>query len=138
VSDPGPSRKLSTLLFFALDHGVDSVRSGGPLIPFLLTESQGERKLERFVANRLEDALDNAVRRANDLPIGAERWAIAYDGYLTVGGTRHDAIYVEGVERGAGRSFVLAQRYVPKTRFRSLKAVGNPALLPSPHRLVPD
>ena len=33
------SQELIELAFAALDHGIDSVREGGPLIPFVMTES---------------------------------------------------------------------------------------------------
>jgi hypothetical protein len=54
-----PSPKLMDVIFLALDHGIESVKSsGGPLIPFVVTEGS-ERKLDVFVLEQLEEALAN-------------------------------------------------------------------------------
>jgi hypothetical protein len=50
---------------------------------------------------------------------------------MTLEGTRFDAVPVEGHERGAVRSYVLAQRYIPAGRLRKLQTIGNPAALGS-------
>ena len=50
------SEEFADLVFFALDHGVDSVRaSSGPLIPFVVVEQDGKRELHRFATQRLEE-----------------------------------------------------------------------------------
>lgn len=56
-----PSDALSDLVFFGLDHGVDSVREGGPLVPFAVVERDGSRELARTVATTLEEGLARGV-----------------------------------------------------------------------------
>jgi hypothetical protein len=129
------SKALIDLLTFALHHGVESVREGGPLVPFVVTETSGERELHRFVAERLEQGLDEATAFGNAQLAGMERCVLAYDRYLTTpGGGRRDAIYVEGIERRRPESIVLAQRYAPRRRLRRFSTIGDPALLASAHR----
>ena len=42
------SQELIDVAFAALDHGIDSVREGGPLIPFVMSETGSERTLTRY------------------------------------------------------------------------------------------
>lgn len=124
-----PSESLAALMFLALDHGVDSVRGGGPLIPFLMTEGR-EKKLQRFVTERIEQGLAKAQQAASSLNATTSSYAIAYDGYITVEGAKYDAIMVEAAERGATTGFLFAQRYKPKKGFFSrFKTIGNAAFL---------
>jgi hypothetical protein len=124
-----PSAELMDLVFVALDHGIDSIKDGGgPLIPFAVTESADGRKLDRFVAETLEECQERArqhVWAADD----AVRAAIAYDGFVTIEGERSDAVFVQGQERGRPVSVVLAQRYRPGGRLKRFQTIGNPAAL---------
>ena len=127
------SQELIDLAFAALDHGIDSVREGGPLIPFVMTESDEGRTLDRFASDLLEDAVAQAiasVQASRSQP--GTRHVLAYDGYLTLPtGERFDAIYAEGVEAGTEVVMSLAQRYRPKRSLRKFETIGNPALLPA-------
>lgn len=124
-----PTENLMELVFLALDHGIDSVRSGSPLIPFFMTEGD-EKKLQRFAAERLEEGVAKAQEAASSLDAATQAYAIAHDGYITVEGTKYDAILVEAAERGSPTGFVFAQRCRPKKGlFRGLKTIGNVALL---------
>jgi hypothetical protein len=119
---------LATLAFMAPDHGIDSIREGGPLTPFVMHEDRdGQRHLNRFVAETLEEGVGRAREFARD-DVPAERIAVAWDGYLTVDGVRSDAIFVEAQETGETSSVILAQRYRPKARLRKFETIGNPAL----------
>jgi hypothetical protein len=127
------SQELIDLAFSALDHGIDSVREGGPLIPFVMTESAEGRTLDRFDSDLLEDAVAQAithVQASRSQP--GTRHVLAYDGYLTLPtGERFDAIYAEGVEAETDVVMALAQRYRPKRSLRRFETIGNPALLPA-------
>jgi hypothetical protein len=58
MTEPNP--KLMDIIFLALDHGIESVRSsGGPLTPFVITQGS-ERNLTRCASEKLEEALANA------------------------------------------------------------------------------
>ncbi len=124
------SQKFADLVFLALDHGVDSVRaSGGPLIPFVVFEQDGKRELHRFAAERLEEGQKRAREAIAAFPASVNAYAMAYDGYIAVQGTKFDAILVEASERGRPAGVRMAQRYTPKKFLQSFQTLGNPALL---------
>jgi hypothetical protein len=89
------------------------------------------RSIVRFAAVTLEQGLGEAVVhvRARRDETGT-RHALAYDGYLTVDGSRSDAIYVEAVEPGSVEVMVIAQRYRPKRALKKFETIGRPALVP--------
>jgi len=123
------SKQFSDLVFFALDHGIRSVEDGaGPLIPFVVFEGGSERKLQRFVAQQLEQSLAQARAAVEKFSLDVQAYAIAHDGFVTVNGERFDAILVEASERGR-RGVVLGQRYRPKTAAQSFQRIGNAAFL---------
>ena len=126
MSEIDASEELADLAFFALDHAVDSVSAGGPLVPFAVTEDGDGRNLTRFAAESLEEGQANARESALTAE-NAMRVAIAFDGYLTVEGERSDAVFVEAQERGKESGIILAQRYRPGGRFKRFATIGNPA-----------
>jgi hypothetical protein len=123
------SQQFADLVFLALDHGIDSIRAGGPLIPFIVIERAGERTLQRFAAERLEQGEAQARQALASLPLDVAADAFAYDGFITVEGTKTDAILVEASERGRAAGIRMAQRYSPRKLLRSFQTVGNPALI---------
>ena len=131
------SDELMELVFLAIDHATDSVRQGGPLIPFTVTVSNGERQLRRFGAERLEDGLAQARRSVDQEKASLAAYAIAHDGYVTVQGERSDAVFVEAGEAGEEHAAVFGQRYRPKRRLKKFEAVGNVAHVGNePNRLA--
>ena len=124
------SQEFADLVFLALDHGVDSVReSGGPLIPFVMFVNNDELMLQRFATERLEEGPEQAREAIAALPASVMAYALAYDGYITIEGTKFDAILVEASERGRPAGVRMAQRYSIKKSLQSFQTVGNPALL---------
>ncbi len=124
------SQQFADLVFLALDHGVDSVRgSGAPLTPFVMVEQGGKREIHRFAAERLEEGQQRAREAVAAFPASVTAYALAYDGFITVQGTKFDAILVEASERGRAAGVRMAQRYTPKKFLRRFQTVGNPALL---------
>jgi len=123
------SKTLGDLMVFALDHGIDSIRQGGPLVPFAMSESNGKRSLNRFVAEPYEKAVAETKASIAKLPQQARIYAIAYDGFVTVSGKKYDAIIVHGAEREKGKAYLLAQRHVPSTNGKPLETVGNLAYI---------
>ena len=132
------SEAAARLVFVALDHAIDSIRDGGPLVPFVITDLAGVHDLTRFAAGDLGHAgdlgasVERAVEHVRSLAIGPDDSAVvAYDGYLsTVPDGRQDAIFVEAID-GLGHVAFVAQRYRPKGRLRGFEVLGNPALLPA-------
>jgi hypothetical protein len=105
-SDINPSEEFASFFFLAIDHGFDSIESGGgPLTPFAMTVSaSGEKSLHRFAADRLEQGLEMARSHVAANRESVSKYAIAWDGYVTLRGKRTDAILVEAGERGDNRA----------------------------------
>jgi hypothetical protein len=125
------SKRLADIAFFALDHGIYSIQDGAePLIPFVISEqADSKRKLSRYMADRLEESVAQARLAVSQLPSDVTAYAVAHDGYVTIEGTKYDAILVEASERGRTTAVIMAQRYIPKTAQQSFQRVGNPAML---------
>lgn len=100
------------LSWSVLDHAVESLADGEPLIPFAVVLQGPEQRLHRFVADTLEEGIAHGRAFLAQLPEG-EVAAFAFDGYLTRDGERTDAVYVEVHRRGQPSSGCLAQRYIP-------------------------
>ncbi|MEK7954256.1 hypothetical protein [Luteolibacter soli] len=121
------SDALAELVFLSLDHAVASVGEGGPLIPFLIIEKDGDRTLSRFMADHLEDSVAQGRLALSQLPEGTSAYAFAYDGYVTVEGQRNDAVIVEASEVGKSAAIQLAQRY--SAEGGNFQTIGNAAFL---------
>jgi hypothetical protein len=118
------SQEFADLVFFALDHGINSIREGA-LAPFIVYVQNGKRSLHRYAADTFEASLVEARKAASHLPPTVSACVIAYDGNVTVNGVKSDAIIVEGAEKGNPIGMKLAQRYNPKRFLKALKTVGN-------------
>lgn len=128
--------ELAELISLTLDHGVSSVEEGDALIPFVLTEAGGQREIHRFVDEQpqgisLEGSLDRARKYVETLPQEVDRYTLAYDGYVTVEGNKHDAILVEAREVATPIPLLFAQRYQPKRTLRKARKIGTPIYLGS-------
>lgn len=121
------NKALNGLMFLALDHSIDSISEGCPLIPFALIKTAGKPDLTRIQIERLEDSR-NAAKEVV-IEKNPKMYAIAYDGYFTVGDKKFDAIIVEAGQRGEKKALKLCQRYVPKKFLRKFTKIGNPAYL---------
>ena len=138
-----PSEELLDLVSMALDHGFGSISDGksGPLIPFVLFETaDGSRQLNRFVADDLQQSVQRALEHVEQLDHQVVRYAVAYDGYVTMSGTKWDAILVQAGERGHQTGVAVGQRYQRKTGWfaKGFEQVGNAAILgPADQRLHP-
>jgi hypothetical protein len=123
------SEMLLSLMFAALDHGIDSVRLGGPLIPFVMIQRGEERGLTRFVSELLEDAVAEARKYIAENAATLQAYALTVDGYFTINEHKFDAILVEGEERGSGFALQFAQRYTPFDGDTPLETIGNAAYI---------
>jgi hypothetical protein len=131
-----PPTEFNDLMFLALDHGLSCIEDGnGPLIPFAMTHTKGgERKLQRFVCDRIEEGIDRAKAFVEEHYNEISMYAVAWDGYITLEGKKWDAIFVEAGMRDRFTGYLLCQRY--KTRKKLFRkenvAEGNPALVGNP------
>lgn len=106
--------ELMRVAGFALAHAVWCVSDNEVLIPFIIQQSDGERQLVRFTAERLEDGVAEARRRVAENPAGAASAVILFDGYATIDGDRNDALVLEAFDHASGsQPFNIYQPYRP-------------------------
>lgn len=123
--------EVKHLAELSLSHALESVvAEGGPMTPFAVLEGPDGRVVGRF-PGALEQAEQRARAhvRAADVP----RAAVAWDGYITVGGVRQDAVFVEASDRGRA-SVVVAHRY--RETVEGTVVVGRPVLVRSGDALL--
>jgi len=125
-----PSPELLELILFALDHGIESVRGGGALVPFLLTTGSGRPTLARFVADSLDRSREMVAEAAGKLPADVNLYAFAVDGYLRAEtGDQNEAIIIEAGQRGTTTAFLFAQTYQPKEVAQEFQVLSQPTLV---------
>ena len=129
VPDPALWREtlppeLRTLAEITLAHALEEVvDAGSPMRPIAVTEVHDGRVLCRFDGDP-----SAAVERARSQARASEgpRAAVAWDGWLTVGGIRQDAIVVHASERGS-TGVIVAHRY--RETLDGTVVVGKPVLV---------
>lgn len=120
----GLSPAVRTLAEITLAHALDAVvADGSPMRPFVVVDDDGGRVLARFEGEP-GAAVDRARghARASDAP----RAAVAWDGWLTIGGVRQDAVVVQASDRGHG-GVTVAHRY--RETLEGVVVVGRPVLV---------
>lgn len=94
-------------------HAIWCVSDGGPLTPMLAMEMPGGQiKMQRQVAERLEDAAHHVQEALERNGEGAVRAASLVDGYMTLDDGKTDAILIDIRVYGVGaRSLSMAVPY---------------------------
>jgi hypothetical protein len=99
------------------------VAAGSPMLPFVVLEDASGRRMTRFDGDPVA-AIDHA--RAYAEGSGADRAAVCWDGWLTVGGVRQDAVVVQASDRRRS-GVVVAHRY--RETLEGVVVVGKPVLV---------
>lgn len=128
------SPELRTLTEITLAHALEAVvATGTPMLPFIITEAEVPQDADagcapRRTLHRFEGELGAAVEKAREhaRAFDGPRAAIAWDGWLTVGGIRQDAVVVQASERGR-TGVVVAHRY--RETLEGVVVVGRPVLV---------
>jgi hypothetical protein len=124
--------ETAELAGFIAAHAIWSVSDGETLIPMLGSEdAAGERKLTRFMTEKLEDGVAQGRKAMADDKRRSGRAAFAFDGYITLADGKTDAVFVEARDHASGQPFVIAIPY----RHQKSKggfAVYKPKLLEVP------
>jgi hypothetical protein len=121
---------VSGLAMMALDYGMASRRDSDTLVPFVLMESDGQCYTQRFDAEPYETAVAEAKAFLAKVTDSTSAYALAYDGFVTIEGSKFDAILVIAGERGDSTAFVFTQRYDAATD--PITPIGSPAFI-GPH-----
>jgi hypothetical protein len=134
----GLSDTLTRCLDAVLDNAVESLKAGqDPFLPFAMVwDHAGERTLQRSVSEEYEQAVrmahDFVRSRAGEI----SAYGIAWSGYVTMEGTRYDAVLVEAAERGSDQAMLMALRYTPATDEADFQELGHVAMLEHRDNLI--
>lgn len=117
-------------MVFALDHGVESIRikGKGPLVPFIITERNGEKEVTRFFTTNIEDGLSQAIRSLKE-DHKSHFAVLAYDGFLPLNDKKFNAVIVRGYDRADTMAYTVGQRYIPSGFFSFFKLAGHKVFL---------
>jgi hypothetical protein len=88
----------------------------------------------RYVADRIEVGVEEGKKKIEAAKETVERYAFAYDGFLTIGENRWEGIFVEAGDKVAATGVLLCQRYKRKKGWfkKGIEPIGNPALVGKP------
>jgi hypothetical protein len=121
--------KLLKLMLFALNEGCKELVRTGKQTPLAVIETSSDQFMQGFKNERLELGYEEARQALLTAPSDAERYALAWAGYVTLQGVRYETVMVAGGERGKARGVMMGQRYkqqLPEVRFQP---IGNPTIL---------
>lgn len=120
---------------YALDHALSEVvDSRTSVVPFVITEQHGERRMHRFETpySGQSTAAARYFLRANT---EIDRAVLVWDGFVTIAGRRMDAVMAEYCEAGSDFSTITARRYRPARMFSAPLAIGETILVGEGHPL---
>jgi len=134
--------EASEVVFDAIDLGMEFASGSEAFIPFLLAVGgDGDRNLWKLIDDdgtspTVEGGVALGRQLVRDLDRTTRCVALAWDGYLTYGEDRTEAVFVEGYELGRPAGVLLVQRYERRWD-GGLERIGNPLLCEEPEPLVP-
>ena len=118
--------KFMDFMYFGLDHGVNSISDGGgPLIPFLLTQTGERKELKRFVTEKYEEGIATAEQTLKNMTPKPDFALLAFDGYIPWEDKKYDAIFVRAFDKTQDEGFQFCQRYIPKAERNGIEPTGN-------------
>ncbi|NUO49182.1 MAG: hypothetical protein HOV80_10040 [Polyangiaceae bacterium] len=127
--------KAAELAGFFTAHAVWSVSDGETLVPLLGHEGAAGRNMIRFAAEQAEEAVRHAKDWLESNPENVARAVLVYDGFLTLGDVRKDALFATVVDYAdPRRSLEIAIPYRPANHddgfavymLKALSSVGLP------------
>jgi hypothetical protein len=115
----------------ALNDAVETIKSGlDPIIPFAMTwDSELKQALQRCVSDDYNKAVQMAHDHVRNSTDALTAYCVAWSGYVTMEGTKYDAVLVEAAERSGEKAVLMAMRYTPASQTSAYKEVGNVSLL---------
>ncbi len=128
-----PSERLTTLVFDAYDHAVETVEKspspeGQPALHAFLWMRGGEKKYTaRFFMMNEPEAVEACRKSAAEWP-EADIGVLVCDGFLREGAKRTDALVAHAYERGAAHTHVFALKYSPARKGQPFRTIGNAML----------
>ena len=77
---------------FAVDHGFESMKNGGVLVPFVFTLHKGKRELQRFLSDTILSSIQSADAYVKNIHPQAEIAVLIYEGSIGAHNEKKDAI----------------------------------------------
>ena len=128
INDQSP--KFMDFMFSGLDHGIDSIsEAGGPLIPYIMTQTGDRKELKRFVTEKYEEGVAIAQKTLEKMDVKPDFGLIAFDGFITWEEKKYDAIIVRAFDKNQDEGFEFCQRYIPKQNGSGIEPTGNAAFI---------
>jgi hypothetical protein len=122
------SENLINKLISVLDYAVGLKQDGiDPMIPFAFVYVGETGSIKSFVGDTPEYA--DKLFEKTILEEKPDYVIYAYDGYLTVGGKKNDAILLKAFDKSDSVIYLVGQRFVPKQKDTEFETIGNPAFL---------
>lgn len=115
----------------ALNDAVETIKSGlDPVIPFAMTwDSDQKQALQRCVSDDYDKAVQMAHDHVRNSADALTAYCVAWSGYVTMEGTKYDAVLVEAAERNSEKAVLMAMRYIPASETNEYTEVGSVSLL---------
>ena len=125
---PHISENLQQWVLEALELGYGSFCEGDH-VPFaVILDDNGQSHLINFenASGAINSDLLSEARKiiTETFPL-AQYYALVWDGYLTTGETKQDAVFAEAGERGEAEAFIFAQQYKQKKRPKTLEKIDD-------------
>lgn len=118
--------KFMDLIFSGLDHGIHSMNDGiGLLVPFLLTQIDGKKDLERFLTEEYEEGIRLAELSLKNLNPKPDFAVIVFDGYINWKEKKYDALFLRAFDKTQDEGFELCQRYITKKDKNDIELIGS-------------
>ena len=92
--------------------------------------------IQRFRMQRLELGYEEARRAVLSASPEAQRYALAWLGYVTLEGVRYETIFVEGGERAKEQGATMGQRYKSRAPALLYEPIGNSMVLRAHENLL--
>lgn len=104
------------LIELTMNHALESISEGGPLVPFVIYTAGGEQSIQRFLVEEgdgfnLQKSVEQGREFMASLGGKADIACLAVDGFLTLDEGRTDAIIVHAFETGMDASYYFGQGY---------------------------
>ena len=124
-------KKLQKWAIQSLELGFDCFDEGDHAPFVLVADGAGQERLinlENF-SGSVDDNLVDRGREIIQAVDDGHLYGLVWDGWLTVGGVKQDAVFVEVGARGVARAFIFAQAYKQKKRSKRLEKLGAPVVV---------
>jgi hypothetical protein len=120
---------VGQLLGFIMAHSAaigDSLEANELLVPFVITENEGERKNVEFEADTQELAVAKAEKKLTELTNSVDSWSYCQDGLVTLqDGSKQDVFFYKILSKGMSESLQAYQMY----QKQPFKLIGNIQIL---------